>query len=206
MTWKAKISYTDGRLDLVEPDSLVSADVLPKLASPLAPTWRFRFDDLKNGLWVDAYAFSTDKTRTVTDRPAPAAPFEATVSLQLLDSADMAAVHSVEVDGEIWLLRVDGDLLRLAPVLAKADELGVARDKQPPLGTVRLVLEELWAQQGMSAVDALCKCADIPNALQAFLLPAADVGKAKGDPERQGNEDISKYKPNDDGFAAEPED
>ena len=177
MTWKVKIAYVDGSFDLVEPDSLVSPDALPKLSSPLAPTWRFRFDDLDSGLWVDAYAFSTDKARKMDGRPAPAAPFEPAVSLQLLDSCGLEKARSVEVDGDVYLLRAGKSLLKLAPVLAAADELGVARDKQPAVEIAKQVLGELWARQDGAAVLALCKDAGIPDTLRGELLPSMPPGE-----------------------------
>ncbi len=175
MTWKAKIAYTDGRLDLMEPDSLVSPDSLPALTSPLAPTWRFRFDDLGCGLWVDAYAFSTDKTRAVRGRPAPAAPFEATVSLQLLAAGELESVHSVSVDGDVCLLRMRGALLNLMPFHMAADELAVARDKQPAAQIVSQVFQELAARRDETNVRWLCEEAATSPEARAVL---EDIAKS----------------------------
>ncbi len=175
MTWKAKIAYTDGRLDLMEPDSLVSPDSLPALTSPLAPTWRFRFDDLGCGLWVDAYAFSTDKTRAVRGRPAPAAPFEATVSLQLLAAGELESVHSVSVDGDVCLLRMRGALLNLMPFHMAADELAVARDKQPAAQIVSQVFQELAARRDETNVRWLCEEAATGPEARAVL---EDIAKS----------------------------
>lgn len=175
MTWKAKIAYTDGRLDLMEPDSLVSPDSLPALTSPLAPTWRFRFDDLGCGLWVDAYAFSTDKTRAVRGRPAPAAPFEATVSLQLLAAGELKSVHSVSVDGDVCLLRMRGALLNLMPFHMAADELAVARDKQPAAQIVSQVFQELAARRDETNVRWLCEEAATSPEARAVL---EDIAKS----------------------------
>lgn len=165
MTWKAKIAYTDGRLDLIEPDSLVSADVLPALTSPLAPTWRFRFDNLDRGLWVDAYAFSTDKTLGIEGRPAKAAPLEPSVCLQILDADDLKKVHSVVVDDDVWLLRVDGALVELAPVLRAADELGVPRDKASVMSIVQGVCSLVYARRDEKSVRELLETAKAPSSL-----------------------------------------